>query len=546
MPFVFTCIHPTQSHYTTAAAQSIMKAVDRKRFAEVLVELSTDKVLYAFDGNRRSEILYILEFSTLLLRQLIVTLSTPKDLMQSYRRVLRFMIDLVRDQQSGAKFEHKSNILYPLIRGIIFHHPRDTRISRGGLDVPGIDEVFWSSGLIEEVLELVHSDDEAKNKMVDEKYRLSAMTSIFSLSRVVEFKVLLRDMGMLDVIINAYITANPDRRVSKDWDDKMAIMLKNMSQRDEIKDSLKTSNALHVLSIMISNYPQPDDAARLFSLIALAHIWGTDVDFGVVVTGEVKLKSLQTMRRVETIANTIQSESQSEGYSATRSRLMTESVANLSAEEKNIRLKERDDLMKAESKIAGKLLKDNDLGKWRSEKLIQGMQEGTATIKAAEFTIFLSLEDIIHAIQSISSNKEAVGNMGESSNSWSLYFALVKMLDPMRGSRARDPEENSREVLIKTLRSILNFTDVKELRDRIQKEDKRTDIERALKALKEKHQDDPEIRDLVLGVSSNLDGTAEQKKKRLDEAMAEDAALQSTGADGAPLFEVFLSHKRTE
>ena len=130
MPFVYTCVHPAQSHYTTGAAQNIMQAVDRKQLSKVLVKLSTIGVIY--DGREGSEVPYILEFSSFLLRQLIVTLSIPKDLMQSYREVLRFMIDLVREQQSGAEFEHKSNILYPLIRGIIFHYPRDTRNSRGG------------------------------------------------------------------------------------------------------------------------------------------------------------------------------------------------------------------------------------------------------------------------------------------------------------------------------------------------------------------------------------------------------------------------------
>ena len=85
----------------------------------------------SYDGSKVSEVPYILEFSSFLLRQLIVTLSIPKDLMQSYREVLWFMIGLVKKQQSGAKFEAKSNILYPLIRGI-FHYPRDTKNSRGG------------------------------------------------------------------------------------------------------------------------------------------------------------------------------------------------------------------------------------------------------------------------------------------------------------------------------------------------------------------------------------------------------------------------------
>ena len=130
MPFVFTCVHPAQSHYTAVAARKIMNAVDRKQLSKLLVKLSTIGVIY--DGREGSEVPYILEFSSFLLRQLIVTLSIPKDLMQSYREILRFMIDLVRDQQSGAEFEHKSNILYPIIRGIIFHYPRDTRNSRGG------------------------------------------------------------------------------------------------------------------------------------------------------------------------------------------------------------------------------------------------------------------------------------------------------------------------------------------------------------------------------------------------------------------------------
>jgi len=130
MPFVFTCVHPAQSHYTAVAARKIMQAVDRKQLSKLLVNLSTDGLTY--DGSKVSEVPYILEFSSFLLRQLIVTLSIPKDLMQSYREVLRFMIDLVKKKQYGVDFEAKNDILYPLIRGIIFHYPRDTRNSRGG------------------------------------------------------------------------------------------------------------------------------------------------------------------------------------------------------------------------------------------------------------------------------------------------------------------------------------------------------------------------------------------------------------------------------
>ena len=141
MPFVFTCVHPAQSHYTSGASQNIMQAIgDRKRFAQILVKLSTNGVTYdgnmydgeTYDASKVSEVPYILEFSSFLLRQLIVSLSIPKDLMQSYREVLRFMIDLVKKQQQEVEFKVENEILYPLIRGIIFHYPRDTRNSRGG------------------------------------------------------------------------------------------------------------------------------------------------------------------------------------------------------------------------------------------------------------------------------------------------------------------------------------------------------------------------------------------------------------------------------
>jgi hypothetical protein len=213
MPFVYTCVHPAQSHYTVGAVKRIMDSVDdRKLFIQAIVDLSTNST----DKG-------ILEFSTFFLRQLIVTLSTPKDLMQAYRQVLRSMIDLVKQQQEGAAYDKNLDILYPLIRGIIFHYPRDTRSSRGG-----IDEVFWTSGLIESVLDLVQNEDQKKNDKVDDNYRISAMTSIFSLTRVVEFRILLRDMGMLDVIIRAYDAAISSGGRREEWDDKVSDMMMNM------------------------------------------------------------------------------------------------------------------------------------------------------------------------------------------------------------------------------------------------------------------------------------------------------------------------------
>ena len=84
------------------------------------------------------------------------------------------------------------------------------------------------------------------------------MTSIFSLTRVIEFRVLLRDKGMLDVIIRAYAAANPEGLVCDDWDEKVSDMLMNMAEKDEIKNSLKSSDVLGLLRLFINNYP--DDA----------------------------------------------------------------------------------------------------------------------------------------------------------------------------------------------------------------------------------------------------------------------------------------------
>ena len=400
--------------------------------------------------------------------------------------------------------------------------------------------MFWTSGLIEEILDLVHNDNEAENSKVDKFYRLSAMTSIFSLTRVVEFRVPLRDKGILDIILKAYDAANPEGLVSVDWDEKVSDMLMNMAERDEIKISLKNSDALRLLCLFISNHPEPEDASRLFSLIALAHIWGADVDFGAIATGQVKLKSQETVKRVESIAHTIQAE----GFSATKKKLLEESgtllesdpsTSALSADEKKSRM--RDDLMKAESLTAGRLLKENNLNQWLFQKLIQSLDEGTATIKAAGFTIFLNVEDMIHAIQSISSNKGAAKNMGEKSEG--LFVALVRML---KGDRARDPEDNNREVLIMTLTSILNFTDVKEIRNQIEEDGERKEIEDAVIELQEKMKDDQEIQDLAKGVVTNLEGKARNAEVTAAAVMKK----VNEGQGDESLFDVFLSHKRTE
>ena len=337
--------------------------------------------------------------------------------------------------------------------------------------------MFWTSGLIEEILDLIHRDDETENKRVIESYRLWAITSIFSLTRVVEFRVLMRDMGMLDIIMDAYAAANPGKIVCKDWDDMVSDMLMNMSERDEIKISLKNTRVLQLLTLFIDNYPGPEDASRLFALVALAHIWGADDDSDYALTGQD--------------------------------------------------MTDKDLKMKEESRIAGKLLEENNLGEWLLEKLLQAMKKGTATIGAAGFTIFLNVEDIVIAIQSLSSNSKAARNMSEKSPR--IYGALVQML---KGDRARDPEDNDREVLIKTLTSIRNFTFVMELRDQIKNV---AGMTTALEGLKSwTVADDQRIQNLASEVLANFDRKIQK--------------TETTRMDGVdvPSFEVFLSHKQAE
>ena len=255
-----------------------------------------------------------------------------------------------------------------------------------------------------------------------------------------------------------------------------------------------------------------------------------------MATDEAKSKSQEKSDKVvEKTRSTL-----NETFSATMTRVTTSAVAaKLETEkEREIRLKDKDFQTKAESNIARKLLMENNLGERLFEKLTQAMEFGTATVKAAGFTIFLNVEDMIHAIQSISSNKEAAKNM--SAKSSGLYSALVHML---KGKRAKDPEDNNREVLIRTLTAIRNFTDVQELRDQIEKEGKRKEIEHAIKDLQEKMKDDVEIQDLAKGVKDNLEGkslVAENKAKALMKQIDEGTY------EGGALYDVFLSHKRTE
>ena len=388
--------------------------------------------------------------------------------------------------------------------------------------------MFWTSGLIEEILDLVHNDNEAENSKVDKFYRLSAMTSIFSLTRVVEFRVPLRDKGMLDVILNAYYFANQLRKKNDEWDEKVSDMLMNMAERDEIKNSLKNTEVFQLLKLFVDTYPEETDASRLFALIAIAHIWGADDNFEDVATDEAKARSQDKSGRVFEKTRTLDDETFSSSIVQRAASAIDMSKPLETDLEREIRLKDKDDQMKAESKVAGRLLKENKLGKWLFQKLGQAIKEGTATIVAAGFTIFLNVEDIIHAIQSFSSNKEAARIMGQRG----LFAALVRML---KGDRARDPEDNNREVLIKTLTSIQNLTEVKELRDHMEE---KAEMKGALKDLAEKLPDEQRIQVLVKGVLSNF-------SRNFDKAESMEEVIKNYDSNSPP-FDVFLSHKRTE
>ena len=295
------------------------------------------------------------EDSVFLLRQLFLAtghIAFNKSLL----KVIGYMISVLEAQQTD---ESQPDVIYLLVRGIAFHYPRNE----------AWDQIWLSSGMVNKILSLM----EDKDGSVPMKYKRSALKCIFSLSRVAQFKVHLRDQSLLPIIVRMYDVES--KGLKHEWDEDISKILFNLSENETLLNSMREGaqgsnrevqtasdgkqrpkGEVERLQIsIVQNHPSEDAAARLFALMCLANMYGVE---------------------------------------------------------------NNDDPVQ-------ELLSEQDTSKFLHSQLLEALDKGTASIKAAGFTVYHSLSTVVGAIQSVSANADAAQAMAKEG----IIDLLVKVRD---------------------------------------------------------------------------------------------------------------------
>jgi hypothetical protein len=215
--------------------------------AASVVGLEAKLVQLATSGSKQTA-----EDAAFLARQLFMAKGQCKE---GLLQILDFMRATVEAQHMD---QTQPDVIYLLVRGIAFHHPRNE----------AWDKIWMESGIVKQILTLM--DDASAPKA----FVRTALKCIFSLSRVPLFKRHLRDNGALGTLTKLYERESKGQK--HDWDEDISKILFNLSEDETLLNSLRSSDAMSVQVKIVTNHPGEKDAARLFALLCLSHMYGVE------------------------------------------------------------------------------------------------------------------------------------------------------------------------------------------------------------------------------------------------------------------------------